>query len=192
MQRRTILAVAALVGLFGGRAGAEPDLQLDVLVHDRARVVGPDLVVALSTAHDLFAAEHVRVVWHRHESPGAPVERLTIVLVAAGPDFDAMIVDPNTLGRVVCPRVRAYVLYDRIATFAQAHKADPGRILGQVIAHEIGHLILGPGHSPEGLMAPRLDPRIHPNPAFLAVEGMAIRAALLPHDPSLEARRAGD
>lgn len=37
------------------------------------------------------------------------------------------------------------------ATAEQRH-ADEGVLLGFVMAHELGHLLLGPGHTPDGLM----------------------------------------
>lgn len=43
--------------------------------------------------------------------------------------------------------------YDSIREFAVAHPiADTGQVLGYVIAHELGHLLLGPGHAPSGIM----------------------------------------
>ena len=42
---------------------------------------------------------------------------------------------------------------DRIEAMATRTQSDPGRLLGRVIAHEIGHLLVGTSaHSPIGLM----------------------------------------
>jgi hypothetical protein len=49
----------------------------------------------------------------------------------------------------------AYVLFDRIEEFAENARTPDDRpaLLGSVLAHEIGHIFLGPGaHSPTGLM----------------------------------------
>jgi hypothetical protein len=47
----------------------------------------------------------------------------------------------------------ATVYVDRIDTLAVAAGIDRGTLLGRVLAHEIGHLILGTAdHAPEGLM----------------------------------------
>ena len=53
---------------------------------------------------------------------------------------------------------RAYILYNRVKDYAAEHRpaswqSDLGAILGNVIAHELGHLLIpGQAHSPEGLM----------------------------------------
>jgi hypothetical protein len=46
----------------------------------------------------------------------------------------------------------AYILYSRIETLAADGDAGLSDILGHAMAHEIGHLLLGPGHSPVGIM----------------------------------------
>jgi Zn-dependent peptidase ImmA (M78 family) len=35
--------------------------------------------------------------------------------------------------------------YGAIAQFGNSHQADPAEVLGYVVAHELGHLLLGPG-----------------------------------------------
>ena len=42
--------------------------------------------------------------------------------------------------------------YRAVQSFSEQHHTDPGVLLGFVIAHELGHLLLGPGHSPDGVM----------------------------------------
>jgi hypothetical protein len=39
-----------------------------------------------------------------------------------------------------------------IQTTSEQHHGDSGVLLGFVMAHELGHLLLGPGHSAEGVM----------------------------------------
>jgi hypothetical protein len=46
----------------------------------------------------------------------------------------------------------AYILYSRIETLAADGDASLSDILGHAMAHEIGHLLLGPGHSQVGIM----------------------------------------
>lgn len=46
-----------------------------------------------------------------------------------------------------------YVFYDRVADMASWRRTDMALLMGMVIAHEIGHLLLRhSGHSAEGLM----------------------------------------
>ncbi len=42
--------------------------------------------------------------------------------------------------------------YGAIEQFARTHLADPAEVLGYVVAHELGHLLLGPGHSAGSIM----------------------------------------
>jgi hypothetical protein len=51
------------------------------------------------------------------------------------------------------PSRRAFVFYDRLLDAAASHPIDTAVVLGQVMAHELGHLLLPPGpHSRFGLM----------------------------------------
>jgi hypothetical protein len=49
----------------------------------------------------------------------------------------------------------AYIIYPRIETIAWDGYATASVILGYVMAHEVGHLLLGPGHQPTGIMGAR-------------------------------------
>jgi hypothetical protein len=42
--------------------------------------------------------------------------------------------------------------YLAVQSFSEQHQNDPGVLLGFVIAHELGHILLGPGHTPDGVM----------------------------------------
>jgi hypothetical protein len=44
----------------------------------------------------------------------------------------------------------AYV--ESIRPLAEQHQADADALLGYVIEHELGHLLLGPGRVPDGVM----------------------------------------
>lgn len=39
-----------------------------------------------------------------------------------------------------------------VQAFAARHEADAGPLLGFVMAHELGRLLLGPGHAGDGVM----------------------------------------
>jgi len=50
-----------------------------------------------------------------------------------------------------------YIFYSRISTLATGHGIGPGRILGHVMAHELGHGLLGPNaHEGYGIMQAKL------------------------------------
>jgi hypothetical protein len=81
----------------------------------------------------------------------------------------------------------ADVYYDVARQFATLYAvADSYEILGYAIAHELGHLILGPKHAPEGLMVPRwrrqeLEAMCHQALRFTKSERAAIRNQLHKH-----------
>jgi hypothetical protein len=45
-----------------------------------------------------------------------------------------------------------YVLFFRVSELAQRFNILPARLLGHVLVHEIGHMLLGVNHSPKGIM----------------------------------------
>jgi len=75
----------------------------------------------------------------------------------------------HNLGLATVPTVGcgwiAYVLWDRVRSFARAEGVPASIVLGSVIAHEIGHLLLGNApHAADGIMRAQLQGR-----DFLAV-----------------------
>jgi hypothetical protein len=157
-------------------AGSDP--RLEVSIHVRATVTGPEMFAARTVAAKLYAAAGVRIIWHEQDAPDAPVRRPTVVLVSSSREIDAAMGSRRTLGRVVQPRVRAYVHYDRVVQMARDFHLDRGMLLGQVIAHEIGHLLLGAAHTVDGVMAPTIDRRQIPVVTFSRDQADALRATL--------------
>jgi hypothetical protein len=52
----------------------------------------------------------------------------------------------------------ADVYFDSIQESAARRGIEQDTLLGCVMAHELGHLLLGPGHEPRGLMQPNWNP----------------------------------
>jgi len=77
----------------------------------------------------------------------------------------------------------AQVFFKQVQDFARVHRADPGTVLGYVIAHEVGHLLLpGQAHSPTGLMQAQWDKALVHNAAggsltFTEMQAARIRAS---------------
>jgi hypothetical protein len=70
----------------------------------------------------------------------------------------------------------AYVFYDRIARVARAHHAPVVRGLGHVMAHEVGHLLMGvDSHADDGLMRAGWDPRESRTQTFTTSQVQQIR-----------------
>jgi hypothetical protein len=55
------------------------------------------------------------------------------------------------------PGTDAFIFYARVAELARAESLYEWDILAVVMAHEIGHLLLGGGHSPTGIMRAKWD-----------------------------------
>ena len=55
------------------------------------------------------------------------------------------------------PTLYAYVFYGRVEKEVKNSACSAEALLGHVIAHEVGHLLLGRGHAPFGLMSAKWD-----------------------------------
>src|SRR5262249_48195086 len=96
-----------------------------------------------------------------HEDDGTLRDRQGVVAVrviilrgARGEFTDA---GPNVLGLATGNERQAgtvvYIFYDRVSHLSARYEERGGRLLGHVIAHEVGHLLLPYGaHSRSGLM----------------------------------------
>jgi hypothetical protein len=95
--------------------------------------------------HDGVTAQYTVVIMARGAAEGkATQEGLT----------DAVVGEAALLAH------RAYIFYDRIAALRVVHPRDLGSILGDVIAHELGHLMLpANSHSASGIMRAGLELR---------------------------------
>ncbi len=94
----------------------------------------------------------VKVIW-TEQATSRPNDPLIIIIRETG----QWVGPPAALGVAMrgtdSPGRVAYVFYDRVQPLAVKHQMSDGSLLGVVIAHEAGHLLLPYGsHSPSGLM----------------------------------------
>jgi hypothetical protein len=47
---------------------------------------------------------------------------------------------------------RVNIAYDRVRFICEVHNISPAKLLGSILAHELGHVLLGENHSPYGIM----------------------------------------
>jgi len=93
---------------------------------------------------------------------GEEPERLQFMLRILLPAMKKDIVAEDSLGFAIpCHEQDRgclfYIFYSRISTLATGHGIGPGRILGHVMAHELGHGLLGPdAHEGYGVMQAEL------------------------------------
>jgi len=139
--------------------------RIQVWVLNVAQVPARTLVQAQEIASHVFRSAGIEVVWvdclagdHLcRREPGATDFWLHIL--AHRPSM----LEPDTAGYALlvpgCPAGCGYAAasYPAIRAIASELRADPAHLLGATIAHELGHLLLGPNsHDREGVMSPRL------------------------------------
>jgi hypothetical protein len=162
-RARSTAARAAL----GGRPTPSPDVKLTLRVYNYVPVDRVTLSRAEKVAEAIFRESGIEIVWmdctpvHGEllPYPGCPSDMGTSDLVVRLlPRRMAMkLATPNEpLGFAQqCPETEpaceSTVFYFRVDELAgEEHR--PELILGHVIAHEVAHVLMGPGHSEGGIM----------------------------------------
>jgi hypothetical protein len=168
-----LIGIAVVAGMLGTvRLAAAQTLIVHVL--DHTRVPRSELAEAQKETTQIYERSGVQTLWVDGELTSAIDDRglhLAILLVA-GPDSAA--VPDHALGCAPHP-TRAYIYHDRVEAFARRYALNVGVLLGKVMAHEIGHLLLpGQGHSDEGIMRAEPNVKVH-SIRFTPAQGNAIR-----------------
>jgi hypothetical protein len=176
-----LLAMAASA-LAAGRA-ADPELRITVRVDDKAGVQGAVLKLAEGRAADVFAMSGVGVDWMDGEQANRLkiIAPYTILIMAEAPaKLKAAMEQLGTdvMGQGAPVVGRAYIYYDRVRQLRPSPPRDVITTLGDVIAHELGHLILPPGHSRVGIMRPSIDMTSRRVETFTNDEAATIREHL--------------
>ena len=140
------------------------DVRIRIL--DYARIANDVIAQAQQRVTDIYRTIGVQIRWQVTICPPDPSssgdETLTepsdFVLIVLSPNMTRRLkVARDVVGMAIVPpqgggRI-AYVLFDRVTRIARAARSDVTEILGMVMAHEIGHLMLPDGsHSDSGLM----------------------------------------
>jgi hypothetical protein len=155
-----------------GLATAECDQRTVVLHLDDYAFLQPfELTAAKAEVTRIYVAAGVHATWVR--GTVAPQDRVdalrhlvVVILNEAGTEVmtSGKGVDPTKMGQAVRAADRAYIFYPRVALAAHKQVRDVGTVLGLVIGHEVGHLLLPEdSHSFAGIMGADLDLRaLHP------------------------------
>jgi hypothetical protein len=147
--------------------------KLTVVIYDFAHLDRSLLLNAQEAAREIFKESGVEVAWLECPSPQQCDWRTdgTQFRMFIQPDVKSLITDKlqakqmtgdHTLGFAVpCGTTDStclsYVFYEPITMLAAQFGTGIDRILGQVIAHEIGHALLGPhAHAQTGIMQGKL------------------------------------
>lgn len=150
-------------------ADGDEERAVSIRIHDYAHIEDAALARAQEVVSGMYGAIGVRTDWLEplQQSDGVfdrvgaldstPSDLVVIILTSAMAD---RVIPDGTIGfaaveRGVGGRV-AYVIYDRVRDFAGDTTVDDMRMMGIVMAHEIGHLLLThQSHSAGGLMRGR-------------------------------------
>jgi hypothetical protein len=106
----------------------------------------------------VFRASQIRIEWLDCDHVSGS-KALIIRLRADRPPQTAGPLSLDALGRAFLDKEgRGYLVDAYIQSVRETsdfHTTDVAMLLGVVIAHELGHLLLGPGHTPTGVMRSR-------------------------------------
>ena len=90
-------------------------------------------------------------------------------------------VGKGALGQAHTEASQVYIFWERVLASASHHGGDGGGLLGVVLAHEIGHVLLpGVAHTPSGIMQAVVEPRMSAALRFSVEQTEQIRRRLQP------------
>ena len=194
-SERTVLAgtMAVALWLAAQPAGAQDErLPMRIVVYDHAQVPPDVLAQAKTVVSRVFGEIGVDAAWmdvagFTREMPSENAARQAFVhsvvqVNVISPDMHKMLGRKNSvLGGAGSGTRRMWIAFARIQQSARLAQADVSDVLGYVIAHEIGHVLMPPGqHALTGLMQHGVDSNLiaHNRLSFLAGEARLIRATL--------------
>ncbi len=170
----TVLAGASVVSV-GEALGSPAPLTVTIHVTDNANLSPAELAGAQAHATAAYRAAGLHIVWssapwkpeagHRVDPLSIDVRLVIVPADMAEKKCREENLDDSVLGVAVSGASEArgrvaYVFYHRIERVAMAHQAPIMRGLGHVMAHEVGHALMGVNsHAGEGLMRANWNPR---------------------------------
>jgi hypothetical protein len=140
------------------------DAQISIRVFTDTSVTDSVLTAAEDEAKFVLKTGGIEVTWKDcPKAPGcaAPVlsNQLIILIRPSKPDTFEGSVRGEILGNAAAPRdgsgIYAWIWYDAVKSEARMAEITWPDLLGYVIAHEIGHLLLGPAHRAGTVMQAR-------------------------------------
>lgn len=160
-----LLFCAGLLLNAGPVAWAQDGHQAQVLVYDYANVRGSVLEAGELEAGRIFRLAGIRLAWVNCSTQLPESEKENCRLVPGTRQFVLRVIrkrkaTPNLVfGQALLDEsgsgMYADVFFDRIQVTHDEYQTSVPRLLGAVVAHELGHLLLGfQGHSLNGIMTP--------------------------------------
>ena len=182
--RYVIILLTVTATLVTGDAFAEDtDPQIVVHVDNYAHILRPDRSVAEEFATQIYAKAGVRIVWatgdDKADAPGLHVRVQLLPSDMAMRKIKTDGLADTVFGMAARGAGRAYIFTHRIAGQALRHSDDFRRLLGRILAHEVGHLVLPPhSHSDDGIMRANIGVHSTSDLRFTTEQGIAIRTML--------------
>lgn len=181
---KAAMAMAVLAGGYGRPAiAAEPsDTTVVVHVRDYQHVVSGDLAEAEQVASEVYARIGVQLVWAKGAAklaePDGNLHVDVVIMTGAMAAKDAP--DALTFGKASHHTKRAHIYFTRVRTYGFDSGSGQARVLGLVLAHELGHVLLPEySHTPSGLMRATWEGRIARVPGFEPSQATTIRETLM-------------
>ena len=157
-----------------------PDLV--VRIDDHAGVPPAVLSRAKAEVDVIFDAAGVRIKWEGQDESaetGQPAAMRLRLLVVKVESISGRSEHP-IVGLAARPAGRAFVFFDRLLDVAANKPIDTGVVLGRIMAHELGHLLLPPGpHAQVGLMRSHIEMAAGSPDRFSAAEARQLRSAVM-------------
>jgi hypothetical protein len=134
--------------------------QMNVAVCNLGGVSGSVIASAKAETELVYRSAGVTIVWHDCEAfpPSAGQTNDPWFVIRLRTDKPPLTVGPASLdvmGKAFVEDTGGYMAdayFQSIQTTSERHHSDSGVLLGFVMAHELGHLLLGAGHAPDGVM----------------------------------------
>lgn len=165
-----IVLVWVILGA-SGEASAGQNVALRLNLIDKMHVPPRELAKAKAEAETIFGAAGVTIEWTTSSAP------LTLMIVAN--HEPATTTGGCVLGRAVPALASGFVFYNKIADTSSSRPIDVAVVLGRVMAHELGHLLLpNVRHASYGIMRADLDLGYRNPDRFTAEQARHIRRAL--------------
>ena len=152
MLRSTWILLLTFVSCGCVEVGAQGNPQLTVVLYNDAGVPARVIESAKEAAERIYRDAGVAIVWKDHADPATGATELVVRIMdrslnLPGEDFGIAFLGGDGRG------IQADVFYSGIEQLRRDSSANPARIMGHVMAHELGHLLLGMNsHSHLGIM----------------------------------------
>lgn len=179
------VAVLMLVGLRPVLAAGQTVV---IQVENDARIPATDLAQVERLVESSYLSIGVRMIWEHGEVPlddprGLRVHVRLLSRTRADRKITTERIRGDVLGQTNRPARIVYIFCRRIVEASVKYSKEYTRILGFVVAHELGHVLLPAGsHSDAAMMNGRTNLWAKPSYDFTPEEGAAIRSRLQAED----------